>query len=185
MGTFAFTRTSLTGVCWIDNFCVEDSRGYFIKDYEKDIFLENGLELDFFESFESLSRKNVLRGLHFQINKPQAKLVRSITGEIYDVVVDLRSNSDTFGKWEGFYLSQENRKSLYIPKGCAHGFCTLSESAIVSYKCVGKYQQGTDSGIVWNDMDLAIDWPIENPIISERDSGLMSFKDFVRNIKAL
>ena len=185
MGAFSFEKTSMNGVYLIDSFSTEDRRGYFVKDFEKEIFAQNSLDIDIYESFESFSWKNVIRGLHFQTSEPQAKLVRAITGEIFDVIVDLRTGSETFGKWERFYLSERNRKSLFIPNGFAHGFCVLSNSAIVSYKCVGKYHKGTDSGIVWNDEDLSIKWEVQNPIISERDSALMTFKDFIKNFNAL
>jgi dTDP-4-dehydrorhamnose 3,5-epimerase len=185
MGTFSFEKTSMNGVYLVDSFSTEDDRGYFVKDFEKEVYAQNGLDIDLSESFESFSRKNVLRGLHFQTNEPQAKLVRAITGEILDVLVDLRLGSSTFGKWEKFHLTEENRRSLFIPKGFAHGFYVLSNTAIVSYKCVGKYHKGTDSGIVWNDEELSINWGIQNPVISERDSDLMSFKDFIKDFGAL
>jgi dTDP-4-dehydrorhamnose 3,5-epimerase len=185
MRAFSFENTKFKGVYLIDSFSTEDNRGYFVKDFEKDIFAENGLDIDLYESFESFSWKNVIRGLHFQTSEPQAKLVRAVTGRISDVIVDLRAGSETFGKWESFYLTEANRKSLFIPKGFAHGFCVHSDTAIVSYKCVGKYHKGTDSGIVWNDKDIAIRWGIENPIVSERDSSLMTFKDFTQKFKAL
>ncbi|MBZ9686401.1 dTDP-4-dehydrorhamnose 3,5-epimerase [Clostridium estertheticum] len=185
MGEFSIEKTSMKGVFLIDSFSTEDSRGYFVKDFEKEIFAKNGLDIDLYESFESFSWENVIRGLHFQTHEPQAKLVRAITGEILDVIVDLRAGSETFGKWEKFYLTERKRKSLFITKGFAHGFCVLSKTAIVSYKCGGKYHKGTDSGIVWNDEDLSIDWDVQNPIISERDSALMTFKDFIKNFNAL
>jgi dTDP-4-dehydrorhamnose 3,5-epimerase len=185
MAPFSFKKTNFKDVYLIDSFSTEDKRGYFVKDFEKDIFAENGLAIDFCESFESLSYKNVIRGLHFQTSQPQAKLVRAVTGSIFDVIIDLRAGSAAFGKWEGFYLTQDNKKSLFIPKGFAHGFCVLSDTALVSYKCVGKYHKGTDSGIVWNDKDIAIDWGIDIPIVSERDSSLMTFKEFVEKFKAL
>lgn len=185
MSAFSFEKTSMKGVYIINSFSTEDNRGYFVKDFEKEIFAQNGLNIDLFESFESFSWENVIRGIHFQTSEPQAKLVRAITGEIYDVIVDLRANSETFGKWEGFNLTGHNRKSLFIPKGFAHGFCVHSETSIVSYKCVGKYHKGIDSGIVWNDEYLSINWGISNPIISERDNTLMTFKDFTLNFNAL
>lgn len=185
MGEFLMEKTNMNGVYLINSYSTEDSRGYFVKDFEKEIFAQNGLDIDIYESFESFSLENVIRGLHFQTNEPQAKLVRAITGEILDVIVDLRDGSDTFGKWERFYLTERKRKSLFIPKGFAHGFCVLSKTAIVSYKCVGKYHSGTDSGIVWNDEDLSINWEVQNPIISERDSALMTFKDFIKDFNAL
>lgn len=185
MGAFSFEATSMEGVYIINSFSTYDNRGYFVKDYEKEIFKQSGLNIDIFECFESLSWKNVIRGLHFQTSEPQAKLVRAVTGEIYDVIVDLRSSSKTFGKFEGFNLSSENNKSIFVPKGFAHGFCVRSESAIVSYKCVGKYHKGTDNGIVWDDKDLLIDWGIDNPTISDRDKSLMTFKNFIEKFNSL
>lgn len=185
MTAFSFEKTKFKGVYIIDSFSTEDNRGYFVKDFEKDIFADNGLDIDFYEAFESFSYKNVIRGLHFQTSEPQAKLVRAVTGRIFDVIIDLRVGSETFGKWEGFCLTEDNRKSLFIPKGFAHGFCVHSNTAIVSYKCVGKYQKGTDSGILWNDKAIAIDWGIASPIVSERDSSLMTFKEFTQKFKAL
>jgi dTDP-4-dehydrorhamnose 3,5-epimerase len=178
MGGFSFEKTSLEGAYLIDSFSSCDGRGYFVKDFEKDVFAGNGLYIEFHECFETLSLKNVIRGLHFQTSQPQAKLVRVITGEIFDVIVDLRAGSETFGRWEGFHLTEASRRSVYIPKGFAHGFGVLSASAIVSYKCVGKYDKETDTGIVWNDPNLAISWGIMNPIVSERDSRLRSFREF-------
>jgi len=185
LGGFLFEKTNMNGVCLIDPFSVEDERGSFVKNFEKEVFFQNGLDIDIFENIESFSWKNVIRGLHFQTNEPQAKLVRVITGEIFDVIVDLRADSKTFGKWERFYLTEKNRKTLFIPKGFAHGFSVLSESSIVSYKCVGKYHKGSDSGIVWNDKDLSINWGIDTPIVSERDRTLLTLRDFVKNINAL
>jgi dTDP-4-dehydrorhamnose 3,5-epimerase len=178
MGGFSFEKTSMEGAYLIDSFSACDSRGYFVKDFEKDVFAGNGLDLDFYESFESYSIRDVIRGLHFQTSRPQAKLVRAITGEIFDVIVDLRAGSETFGRWEGFRLTEANRRSIYVPGGFAHGFGVLSDSAIVSYKCVGKYDKESDTGIVWNDRDIDISWGIGNPIVSEKDRGLMSFREF-------
>lgn len=185
MSAFSFEETRFKGVYLITSFSTEDNRGYFVKDFEKSIFEENGLDIDFYESFESFSWRNVIRGLHFQTSEPQAKLVRAVTGSIFDVIVDLRKGSETFGQWAGFYLSQGNRRSLFIPKGFAHGFCVHSDAAIVSYKCVGKYHKGSDSGIVWNDKDISIDWEIEKPIVSERDRSLLTFKGFIEKFQAL
>ena len=175
---FSFEKMSLEGAYLIDPFSSSDSRGYLIKDFEKDVFDGCGLYMEINESFESFSMKDVIRGLHFQTSKPQAKLVRAVTGEILDVIVDLRAGSETFGRWEGFRLTEANRKSIYVPRGFAHGFGVLSESAIVSYKCEGKYDKETDTGIVWNDSDINISWGINRPIVSEKDSGLMSFREF-------
>lgn len=185
MTNFQFIKTNFEGVFLINNFEVIDDRGYLLKDFDQNIFNQNGLDIFFDETFESFSFQNVIRGLHFQVNKPQAKLVRVLTGEILDVIVDLRNESITFGKWEGFKISSLNKNSLFIPKGFAHGFCVLSECAIVSYKCVGKYDKDSDSGIVWNDEDLNIYWSINNPVVSERDKKLGTFKEFIENIKYL
>jgi dTDP-4-dehydrorhamnose 3,5-epimerase len=181
---FDFHTTGMNGLKIIDTFVTDDTRGYFVKDFAKDIFLKNGLDIDFFECFETRSRKNVIRGLHFQLEEPQAKLVRAIMGSIFDVVVDLRADSPTFGQWAGFDLSDENKQSLYIPQGFAHGFCVRSEAAIVAYKCVGRYLPEADSGIIWNDPDLSISWGIDDPIISERDKALMTFSEFVRDYQS-
>lgn len=180
MVPFSFQETSMEGLFLINSFSIDDNRGYFVKDFEKEVFLQNGIDIDFYESFESCSQKNVVRGLHFQTKEPQAKLVRTVTGEIFDVAVDLRKDSKTFGKWEGFHLSEDNRKSLFIPEGFAHGFLVLSEKSIVSYKCVGKYHKDFDTGILWNDLDLRINWGVKNPIVSERDSKLMTFETFLQ-----
>ena len=182
MGGFSFEKTSLNGAYLIDPFSFCDSRGYFIKDFEKDVFASNGIDTELYETLESFSRKDVIRGLHFQTSQPQAKLVRAITGEIFDVIVDLRAGSETFGRWEGFLLTEDNRKSIYVPRGFADGFGVLSGSAIVSYKCAGKYDKETDSGIVWNDGEIGITWGISDPIVSEKDRGLMSFREFREQI---
>jgi len=182
MGGFSFEKTSLEGAYLIGPFSSADSRGYFIKDFEKDIFAGHGLDMEINESFESFSRKDVIRGLHFQTGKPQAKLVRAVSGEILDVIVDLRAGSETFGRWEGFLLTESNRKSIYVPRGFAHGFGVLSESATVAYKCAGKYGKETDTGIVWNDGEIGISWGIKDPLVSEKDRGLMSFREFREQI---
>lgn len=168
------------GLKIIESFYVEDQRGYFLKSFEKGIYQELGIENELSEVFESYSRKDVIRGLHFQTINPQIKIVRAITGKIWDVAVDIRKDSATFGQWKGIELSAENRCSFYIPRGFAHGFRVLSEDAIVSYQCIGQYEKGSDTGIVWNDRDLNIAWGIENPIVSDRDQALMSFKEYRR-----
>ena len=185
MGKFKFIKTSIEGVYVIEPTVFGDERGYFMETYHAEEFKEAGLDFNFVQDNQSKSKKGVLRGLHFQYTKPQGKLVRVIKGEVFDVAVDLRKNSPTYGKWEGVILSEVTKKQFYVPEGFAHGFCVYSDTAIVSYKCIGKYLKGTDSGIVWNDRDLAIDWGIENPIVSERDSSLMTFKDFAQKYKAL
>lgn len=166
------------GLKLITPFYVEDNRGYFLKSFEKNIFKQLGIENELAETFESYSKKDVIRGLHFQTKNPQIKIVRAITGKILDVAVDIRKDSETFGKWYAVELSAENNLSFYIPQGFAHGFRVLSEEAIVSYQCIGQYEKGSDTGIVWNDKDLGIEWGIENPIVSERDKELMGFREY-------
>lgn len=188
MQNFSFTESDLLKLKIIKPFYVEDTRGFFLKSFEKEIFRQNGVEYDIFEDFESFSKKGVIRGLHFQTNCPQSKIIRAITGNIFDVAVDLRKNSKTFGIWEGFYLSSENKNSLLVPCGFAHGFLVLSETALISYKCAGQYSKGTDSGIIWNDSDLHIDWPINDIkkiTISDKDAHLQTFADFKNTTRTL
>ncbi len=175
---FKFEDGELPGVKIITPFYLEDNRGYFLKSLEKDIFKEAGIKIDIYEDFESYSVRNVIRGLHFQTQNPQVKIVRAIKGSIKDILVDLRRDSDTFGQSMSIELSEDNRLSVLVPAGFAHGFLVLSEDAIVSYKCIGKYLANCDTGIIWNDDNLKIDWGIDQPIISKRDSGHMTFNEF-------
>ena len=181
MNNFAFERTFIDGVFTIQSFVYEDNRGNFVKYFEGDIFRENGIEFDDSEDFVTTSVRNVIRGMHFQLHHPQKKLISVIKGKVYDVVIDLRVESETFGKWGGWYLTQENRTSLFIPEGCAHGFLSLSDESMVSYKCAGRYDKDSDTGIIYNDPEIAIEWPVSsdaNIIISGRDMSLMSFEEF-------
>ena len=147
-----------------------DNRGYFMESYNKNTFLKLGLDYDFVQDNQSKSKKGVLRGLHFQKKYPQAKLVRVIEGEVFDVAVDLRKNSPTFGKWFGVLLSEENKRMFMIPRGFAHGFVVLSESATFTYKCDEFYHPEDEGGINWNDKEIDIKWPIDfEPILSEKD----------------
>lgn len=149
-----------------------DERGYFMETYNQKEMEEIGLSMIFVQDNQSMSTKGVLRGLHFQKEHPQGKLVRVIKGAVYDVAVDLRANSKTFGKWQGVELSAENRKQFYIPEGFAHGFLVLSDEAEFCYKCTDFYCAGDEGGIAWNDPNLKISWPITedmNLIISEKD----------------
>ncbi|MGL4913061.1 MAG: dTDP-4-dehydrorhamnose 3,5-epimerase [Romboutsia sp.] len=182
---FSFEKTTLNGPLLINPFVAFDNRGYLIKDYSKEKFHENNLEYDLEEVFYTNSKKGVIRAIHFQRVKEQAKLVRCVYGEIYDVVVDLRKSSPTFGKWEGFYLSEENKKQLFIPEGFGHGYLVLKDS-IVSYKCNEIFYSEYDDGILWNDKTLNIDWPlhlIDNLIISDKDTNLQSFNDFKNSLR--
>lgn len=182
---FSIHDLRIEGVKLITPFYVEDSRGYFLKSLERDVFKEWNLDADIYEDFESYSRKGVIRGLHFQTQNPQIKIVRAIRGTVHDVIVDLRKESSTFGKYVDVILSEENHSSLWVPKGFAHGFEVLSEDALMSYKCVGKYSKGSDTGIRWDDEDLNIPWQTIAPIVSERDASLMSFRDFVDKYEGL
>lgn len=179
-----FEKKDIPGAYIITSFQVNDERGFFLKNFEQNIFLEHGIEFQSTESFISCSAKNVIRGMHFQLNEPQAKLVGVYRGAIYDVLVDLRRDSPTFGQWRGEYLSAENRKSFYIPRGCAHGFLSMEDETIVGYQCDGVYDKETDTGILWNDKDISIHWPIEDismVIIGKRDQEQMSFEKFKKN----
>lgn len=175
----------IKGLKVITPFYVEDDRGYFLKNVEKDIFNQFGIQMDIQEEFETYSKKNVIRGLHFQTCNPQGKLVSAIKGTILDVAVDLRKESPTFGYWESVLLSEENHEAFWIPAGFAHGFRVISEDALVSYKCVGKFLAEYDTGIKWNDSDIGIDWGIDNPIVSVKDAGLMSLVEFIDSYKGL
>lgn len=157
----------------------KDLRGFFLESYSRKKFEEQGFDIDFVQDSHSLSlKKGALRGLHFQ--KPpfaQAKLVRVTRGAVYDVIVDLRKNSETFGQWEGFGLSSDNFEMLFIPKGFAHGFMTFEDNTEFMYKCDEFYHPEAEAGIIWNDPKLNIDWPSKDPIMSEKDLKLGLFKD--------
>jgi dTDP-4-dehydrorhamnose 3,5-epimerase len=154
-----------------------DSRGYFLETYQQQKYAEAGISKAFVQDNQSYSTKNVLRGLHFQLRHPQAKLVRVTQGSVFDVAIDIRKNSPTFGKWHGEILSAENKKQMYVPENFAHGFCVLSDSAEFVYKCTDFYVPGDESGLIWNDPQLGIKWPIEQPILSDKDGLLPSLMD--------
>jgi dTDP-4-dehydrorhamnose 3,5-epimerase len=177
---FSFTDAGIPGLKLITPFASEDARGCFVKPFEKNAYKENGILFEVSEHFETESKQYVLRGLHLQTCEPQAKLVRVIRGAVWDVAVDLRENSPNYLKWHGVTLSGENRVIFYIPPGFAHGFFTLSESALVSYLCSGAYDRESDGGVVWNDPAINVGWPIPEgaaPILSERDKGLPLARD--------
>jgi len=158
-GNFIFSKTSIDGVIVVDVKKYGDERGYFMETYKKTDFIKGGISCDFVQDNQSSSIKYVLRGLHYQINHPQSKLVRVVSGEVFDVAVDLRKGSPTFGKWEGVVLSKENRKQFFIPRNFAHGFLVLSDEAEFCYKCDDVYHPDDEGGLMWNDTDIAIDWP--------------------------
>ena len=163
------SRTELEGVLLLEPVIHGDSRGRFFESYKKEKYHELGIKDNFVQENQSLSQKNVLRGLHYRIEPEQSKLVRVIRGEVFDVVVDIRKNSPTFGKWQSFILSDCNHLQLYVPVGFAHGFCVLSETAEFLYKVTEYYSAEKEKGIIWNDPDIGIDWPISDPILSEKD----------------
>lgn len=159
-----------------------DERGYFFESWHKKDFQDTGLNVDFVQENQSGSKKGVLRGLHYQdTSAPLVKLVRCVHGEIFDVAIDLRVHSETFGKWFGITLSAENMKQLYVPIGFAHGFVTTSDYAEILYKQTGYYDPSAEGGIIWNDTDLSIKWPVENPILSEKDKECKSLKEYIKN----
>lgn len=178
MTQFTCVEGTIEGLKIITPYYIEDERGYFLKNFEKNIYKQFEIDTSISEDFETLSYKNVIRGLHFQTIEPQSKLIRVISGSILDVAVDLRKNSKTFGKWKAIQLSEHNHKIFWIPKGFAHGFGVLSDYAIVSYKCIGRYLAEFDTGIRFDDNELSIKWNIDNPIISIKDDNLMSLREF-------
>lgn len=178
---FHFTKTKIKDLYIIEPTVFKDQRGYFMESYSKRDFFEAGLTMEFVQQNESKSTKGVLRGLHFQTKHTQGKLVRVIKGEVFDVAVDLRDGSPTFGLWEGVLLSEDNKKQFYIPEGFAHGFLVISDEAIFQYKCTDYYAPEYDSGILWNDPDIGIAWQLQEigePILSDKDKNQQSFKVF-------
>lgn len=159
MGKFNFIKTSIDGVMIVEPTAYGDSRGYFMETYQKEDFAKGGITVDFVQDNQSMSTKGVLRGLHYQINYPQSKLVRCIKGEVFDVAVDLREGSPTYGKWEGVILSAENKRQFFIPKGFAHGFVVLSDEAEFVYKVDDYYHPNDEGGLMWNDPEIGIEWP--------------------------
>jgi len=151
----------------------EDDRGFFLETYQREHFLQYDMPTSYVQDNLSFSKQNVLRGLHYQVNRPQGKLIYVAQGEIFDVAVDIRKGSPTFGKWSSMSLSSKNHLQVYIPPGFAHGYCVLSKTASIVYKCTDYYSPLDERGIIWNDKSLKIEWPVETPIISERD---LSFK---------
>ena len=175
---FTFHKTEIEGVYIIEPKVFGDDRGYFMETYKESDFFEAGLNYKFVQDNQSKSRKGVLRGLHYQLHHPQAKLVRVISGEVFDVAVDLRKDSPTYGKWVGVILSAENKKMFMIPRGFAHGFVVLSETAEFVYKCDELYHPEDEGGIMWNDPEVGIVWPYkEEPLLSEKDKHHPSLKE--------
>lgn len=177
-GNFTFSDVSLAGVKLVDIRSFPDSRGSFMETYKRSDFEAGGIDCQFVQDNQSVSRKGVLRGLHFQIKHPQAKLMRVVVGAIFDVAVDLRPQSPTYGKWEGVTLSADNQCQLFIPRGFAHGFLALSDVAVVFYKCDDVYHPGDEGGIAWNDPQLAVIWPaLEGDDVFDASKLILSEKD--------
>ncbi|MCB2306036.1 dTDP-4-dehydrorhamnose 3,5-epimerase [Clostridium estertheticum] len=180
LNLFNFMETKIDGVYIIEPKVFGDNRGYFMETYNKNDFFEAGLKMEFVQDNESKSKKGVLRGLHFQTKHTQGKLVRVTKGQVFDVAVDLRKGSSTFGKWEGVILTEENKKQFYVPEGFAHGFLVLSDEAVFNYKCTDYYAPKYDSGVLWNDEDIAIEWPldsIDEILLSDKDKIQKGLKD--------
>lgn len=172
-----FKTTALEGVTLVVPAVHGDDRGFFMETYNARDFAAAGLPGEFVQDNHSRSSKGVLRGLHFQYPTWQGKLVRCLEGEIYDVAVDIREGSPTFGEWVGEYLSSDNKHQLYVPPGFAHGFCVTSDMADVSYKCTSLYVPAEDAGIAWNDPDVGVKWPIDVPLTSDKDNNAPRLKD--------
>ena len=185
MSKFNFTQTEIEGMYIVEPTVYEDNRGYFMETYHYEEFKAAGLNMTFVQDNQSKSKKGVLRGLHFQTKHPQGKLVRVIKGEVFDVGVDLRKGSKTFGKWAGAVLSDKNKRQLYIPEGFAHGFLVLTDEAEFIYKCTDFYDPQNEGGIMWNDKDINIKWPITEDmeiILSEKDKAQQTFKEYVDSV---
>jgi len=176
--------TAISGVLIIEPVVHADARGHFLETFHARTYAAAGLPGEFVQDNESLSMKGVLRGLHLQLKGPQGKLVRVVQGEIWDVAVDIRPESPTFGQWVGETLSAENWRQLYVPPGCAHGFCVMSDQALVHYKCTTFYDRDDEVGIAYNDPTLAIPWPIADPVLSPKDQRNMRWSDFAALLRA-
>ena len=180
MADINVVRTEIEGLVIIEPAVFSDERGYFMETYNREVFEKNGLTMDFVQDNESKSKKGVLRGLHFQTKFPQGKLVRVLSGEVYDIGVDLRKGSKTYGQYAGVILSGENKKMFYVPEGFAHGFLVLSDEAVFTYKCTNLYHPEFDGGIIYSDFDINIAWPTEGIpeiLLSEKDRVLPTLRE--------
>jgi dTDP-4-dehydrorhamnose 3,5-epimerase len=171
------TPTAHPEVLLIEPAVFRDARGYFLETFHADRYRAAGLPVDFVQDNHSHSSAGVLRGLHYQLRHPQGKLVRVVTGRVYDVAVDIRRGSPRFGQWTGIELSSDNHRQLYVPPGFAHGFCVLSETVDFLYKCTDVYVPGDEYGIAWNDPELGIDWPVVDYVLSDKDRVLPRLRD--------
>ncbi|MCR5545738.1 MAG: dTDP-4-dehydrorhamnose 3,5-epimerase [Lachnospiraceae bacterium] len=192
MGKIQVTKdcNGIKGLCVVEPKVFGDDRGYFMETYNYNDFAEAGIDVKFVQDNQSSSKKGVLRGLHFQINYPQDKLVRVIRGRVFDVAVDLREGSETFGKWFGVELTAENKKQLFIPKDFAHGFIVLSDEAEFCYKVTDFYHPNDEGGLMWNDPDINVEWPMpegmgpEDLILSDKDKVNDSYQEFLKKKNA-
>lgn len=177
-GNFTFTDTSIEGVKIVDVKTYGDARGYFMETYKQSDFVTGGIDCDFVQDNQSSSTRGVLRGLHFQVKHPQAKLVRVVSGTVFDVAVDLREDSKTYGKWGGAVLSANNKRQFFIPRGFAHGFLVLSDIAEFCYKCDDVYHPGDEGGLMWNDPEIGVAWPaLEGDETLDETKLILSDKD--------
>ena len=165
-------KTSLSGLLIVEPKVFADGRGYFLETFQHLRYRESGMPAEFVQDNLAFSYKGVLRGLHFQIQYPQAKLIQAVAGEIFDVAVDVRPGSATFGRWFAVRLSAQNRRQLFVPEGFAHGYCVTSETATVIYKCSDYYHPEDEGGVLWSDPQVGIEWPISHPVVSDKDSQL-------------
>lgn len=177
-----FTELEIPGLILVEPDVWSDDRGFFLETFHGPKYAGGGIGKPFVQDNHSHSRQGVLRGLHYQRNHPQGKLVYAVRGEIFDVAVDLRRGSPAFGRHVSVVLSEANRRQLYVPEGCAHGFCVLSERADVLYKCTEIYVPADDQGIIWNDPTFAVPWPVRQPLLSPKDALLPRFADLPADI---
>jgi len=177
-----FRATELAGVVIVEPDVHRDARGYFLETYHAGKYGAGGIRAPFVQDNQSCSSRNTIRGLHMQLRKPQGKLVRVLAGEIWDVAVDVRASSPTFGRWVATVLSSDNFSQLYIPEGCAHGFCVLSQNALIEYKCTALYDPGDEVGIAYDDGTLAIPWPTNEPTLSNRDQRNPTLAEFLERV---
>ncbi|MCP4177567.1 MAG: dTDP-4-dehydrorhamnose 3,5-epimerase [bacterium] len=171
------SKCKLDGILIIEPDVFEDNRGFFLESYNRKKYEDIGIGVEFVQDNHSASTKGTLRGLHYQLNPGQSKLVRASLGEVFDVVVDVRKESPTFGQWESFIITAKNKKQIFIPRGFAHGFCVLSEYAEFLYKCDEYYSPKDERGFLWDDPEINVNWPISKPVLSKRDLSHPLFKD--------
>lgn len=186
MGKYQFNKTEIDGLYVIEPTVFGDNRGYFMETYTYSAFKEAGLSMNFVQDNQSKSKKGVLRGLHFQTRNSQGKLVRVIRGEVFDVAVDIREGSATYGQWYGVSLSEENKRQFYIPEGFAHGFLVTSEEAEFVYKCTNFYDPASEGGLLWNDKDIGIQWPISPDmeiLLSDKDKKQPTLREYTMRKK--